>query len=190
MQNSLNGKKIAILATDGFEEIELVAPRDAFELAGATTHLISLKKDKIQGWNHDEKANTFEVDLTVAEVNLEDYDALLLPGGVMNPDTLRQDKKAVALVREFFNDGKTIAAICHGPQLLIEANVVKGRKLTSFPSLKTDLINAGAEWIDQEVVTDQGLVTSRTPNDLSAFIRKTTEEICEGEHTHRQPSTA
>ncbi len=186
MQNSLNGKKIAILATDGFEEIELVAPRDAFELAGATTQIVSLKEGKIQGWNHDDKAHTFDVDLTVDNVNLDDFDAMLLPGGVMNPDSLRQNNKAVALVKEFFNAGKVVAAICHGPQILIEANVVRGRKLTSFASIKTDLINAGAEWSDQEVVTDKGLVTSRTPDDIPAFIRKTSEEIREGLHSRRK----
>lgn len=182
MEKSLEGKTVAILATDGVEQIELTDPRNALEEAGAKTELISIKPGEIKGWNHTEWGETFPVDKTVEEVDASEYDALLLPGGVMNPDKLRMDMEAVAFVRKFFDEGKPVAAICHGPWMLVEANVVKNRKVTSYPSLETDLTNAGANWIDEEVVVDQGLVTSRKPDDLPAFNRKMIEEIGEGIH--------
>jgi protease I len=182
MKQSLTGKKVAILATDGFEQSELLDPRQALEEAGATTTIISPNEGEIRGWNEDDWGESVEVDLTLADADPRDYDALVLPGGVQNPDTLRTIPEAVEFVKAFFEAGKPVAAICHGPQLLIEANVVKGRKLTSFPSLKIDLKNAGADWIDEEVVVDQGLVTSRRPDDLPAFNAKLVEEIGEGRH--------
>ncbi len=182
MNQSLQGKKVAILATEGFEQAELTEPRKALDEAGATTHLIAPKAGEIKAWDEKEWGATFPVDVPLGQANPGDYDALLLPGGVMNPDHLRQDKAAVDFVRSFFEQGKPVAAICHGPQLLIEADVVEGRRLTSYPSLQTDLRNAGAEWVDEEVVTDQGLVTSRTPADIPAFNRKMIEEITEGHH--------
>lgn len=182
MNNQLSDKKIAFLATDGFEQVELTMPWDAIRDAGATVELISIKSGKIQGVNHDEKADTFEVDKTVEEVSASDYDGLVLPGGVFNPDALRLNNKAVALIRDFFDQHKPVAAICHGPWTLIEANVVEGRVMTSWPSLRTDLTNAGAIWIDEECVCDEGLVTSRNPDDLPAFCAKAIEEFAEGKH--------
>jgi protease I len=187
MKNDLTGKKIAILVTDGFEQVELEKPREALEKAGAQTDIVSPADGEVQGWNHDEKGDSFEVDVALDDAEAGDYDALLLPGGVMNPDTLRTIPEAVDFVRHFFDEGKPVAAICHGPQLLIEAEVVKGRKLTSFPSLKTDLKNAGAEWVDEVVVCDQGLVTSRKPDDIPKFNAKMIEEFAEG--SHAQPRT-
>jgi protease I len=178
----LNGKRVAILATDMFEQVELVEPRKAVEHAGAEVELVSLKTGEIQGFNHYDKADTFPVDKAVAEVSADDYDALLLPGGVGNPDTLRMDENAVSFVRAFFEQGKPVAAICHAPWLLVEADVVRGRKLTSFPSVRTDVRNAGGNWVDREVVVDEGLVTSRKPDDLPAFCAKVVEEIAEGRH--------
>jgi protease I len=184
---TLQGKKIAILATDGFEQSELEQPREALQQAGAETEVISPKDGEIRGWAEDDFGDSVPVDRALAEVSAEDYDGLLLPGGVMNPDKLRLEPKAVEFVRAFFSAGKPVAAICHGPQLLIEADVVRGRKLTSYPSVRKDLINAGAQWVDAEVVVDNGLVTSRKPDDIPAFNAKMIEEFAEGVHT---PKTA
>lgn len=181
-KTSTNGKRVAILATDGFEESELRSPREALLQSGAFVDLISLKSGSIKGWKDGNWGDAEQVDRTVSDAKVEDYDALLLPGGVMNPDKLRMDPDAVAFVRAFFDQGKPVAAICHGPWLLAEADVVRGRKLTSYPSIRTDLMNAGAEWVDAEVVADKGLVTSRNPKDLPAFNAKMLEEIAEGVH--------
>jgi protease I len=183
---TLNGKKVAILVEDGFEQIELTSPKQALEQAGATTHIISPKRDKVKGWDETKWGQEFPVDTPIEQANANNYDALLLPGGVMNPDKLRINKSAVQFVRSFFDQGKPVAAICHGPWPLIEANVVKGRKMTSYPSLQSDLKNAGANWVDQEVVVDQGLVTSRNPDDLPAFNRKMIEEVAEGQHERQR----
>jgi len=182
MKNDLSGKKIAILATNGFEESELFSPREALDEAGAETEIISIEEGEILAWDGDDWGDSVDVDIALADADPEDYDALVLPGGVMNPDKMRTVPEAIEFVEAFFKAGKPVAAICHGPQLLIEAGVVKGRKLTSYPSLKTDLINAGAKWVDQEVVVDNGLVTSRRPDDLPAFNKKLIEEIGEGRH--------
>lgn len=182
-EERLQGKKIAILATEGFEQSELEQPRDALEEVGAETEVISPQEGQIRGWDEDDFGDSVEVDRTLAEANPNDYDGLLLPGGVMNPDKLRLELKAVEFVRAFFAAGKPVAAICHGPQLLIEADVVRGRKMTSYPSIKKDLMNAGANWVDQEVVVDNGLVTSRKPADIPAFNAKMIEEFAEGPHT-------
>jgi len=179
MKTQLAGMKVAILVTDGFEQIELTSPKEALEKAGATTTIVSLKKGRVQGWHHDDKADTFEVDLLVADASAEDFDGLLLPGGVKNPDTLRTDTKAVAFVKAFFDSNKSVAAICHGPWVLVEADVLRGRTVTSWPSIRTDLKNAGAMVLDQEVVVDKGLVTSRKPDDLLAFNAKMVEELGE-----------
>ena len=184
----LQGKKVAILAADMFEEVELTEPRKALEEAGAEIELVSLEPSEIQGFNHYDKAGSFKVDKTVEEVSAEEYDALLLPGGVGNPDNLRQDENAVSFVRSFFEQGKPVAAICHAPWILVEAGVVRGRKLTSWPTLQTDIRNAGGEWVDEEVVVDSGLVTSRKPDDIPAFVDKMIEEFCEGLHTGRRVS--
>ncbi len=176
---TLAGMKIAILVTDGFEQVELTSPKQALEDAGAETQIVSLKADKIQGYHHDEKGDTFEVDLTVDAAKVADFDGLLLPGGVKNPDTLRANEKAVAFVKGFFDANKSVAAICHGPWTLVEADVVRGRTLTSWPSIRTDLKNAGAKVVDREVVVDNGLVTSRKPDDLPAFNSKMVEELAE-----------
>jgi protease I len=188
MKQTLTGKKIAILVTDGFEQVELTKPREALQEAGATALIVSPDATKVKGWDKDDFGDVFEVDVKLEKTNPEEFDALLLPGGVMNPDTLRTIPKAVEFVRSFFAAGKPVAAICHGPQMLIEAGVVKGRKLTSFPSLKTDLINAGAHWVDEVVVTDQGLVTSRKPDDIPDFNKKMIEEFGEGFHSGQQES--
>ena len=171
-KEALSGVRVAILATDGFEQSELLEPRRALDEAGAETDVVSLKAGKIRGWNHKEWGQEIAVDETLDEVAPKDYDALLLPGGVMNPDTLRANPEAVAFVKAFFDLKKPVAAICHGPWTLIEAGGVKGRKLTSWPSLRTDITNAGGEWVDQEVVVDGNLVTSRKPDDLPAFNRE------------------
>ncbi len=178
----LSGKRIAILATDGFELSELEQPRDALHDAGAETDVIAPKGRSIRSWDGDNFGGSMPVDVELDDADPEDYDGLLLPGGVMNPDKLRLEPKAIEFVRAFFIDGKPVAAICHGPQVLIEADVVRGRKLTSYPSVKTDLINAGANWVDQEVVVDNGLVTSRKPDDIPAFNAKMIEEFAEGHH--------
>jgi protease I len=180
--HSINGKRIAFLATDGVEQVELTEPWKAVKHAGGTPELISIKSGKIQGMNHDEMADTFKVDKQVESVSAEDYDALVLPGGVANPDTLRLNEDAVDFVRDFFKQGKPVAAICHGPWMLVEADVVSGRIVTSWPSLKTDIRNAGGNWVDEEVVVDNGLVTSRKPDDLKAFCAKLIEEFAEGRH--------
>lgn len=179
---SLNSKRIAFLATDGVEQIELTQPWDACQKAGATVELISLKRGKIQGVHHEQQADQHSVDKTIDQVSANDYDALVLPGGVFNPDALRTNSQAVSFVRDFFKQHKPVAAICHGPWMLVEADVVRDRKVTSWPSLKTDLKNAGAHWVDQECVCDQGLVTSRNPDDLPAFCDKIVEEFAEGKH--------
>ncbi|MCD0462672.1 type 1 glutamine amidotransferase domain-containing protein [Roseiconus lacunae] len=185
MSNSLKGKRIAFLATDGVEQGELVRPWKSIKNAGADVELVSLESGKIQGVNHDEKADQHNVDKTIDQVSAEDYDGLVLPGGVFNPDALRTNESAVDFVRDFFKQHKPVAAICHGPWLLVEADVVRGRKVTSWPSVKTDLINAGAEWVDEECVCDEGLVTSRCPDDLPAFCDKAIEEFAEGKHAEQ-----
>ena len=182
MANALSGKRVAFLATDMVEQVELTGPWEALQNAGATLELISNKDGQIQGFNHYDKADTFKVDKTVEEADPGDYDALVLPGGVGNPDALRMDENAVHFVREFFEQGKPVGAICHAPWLLIEAGVVRNRTVTSWPSLTTDLRNAGARRVDQEVVVDNGLVTSRKPDDIPAFNKKLIEEFAEGRH--------
>lgn len=172
MAENLNGVKVAILATDGFEQSELFEPRRALDAAGARTEVVALKGGKIKGWNHKEWGEAVAVDRTVDSVDADNYDALLLPGGVMNPDNLRMDAKAVAFVKAFFDAGKPVAAICHGPWTLVEAGAVEGRTLTSWPSLKTDIQNAGGTWVDREAVVDGNLVTSRNPKDIPAFNRE------------------
>jgi protease I len=179
---SINGKRIAFLATCGVEQVELTEPWQAVENAGATAELVSIKSGEIQGFNHDKPGDKFNVDHTVGNVSAEDYDGLVLPGGVANPDTLRANEEAVDFVRDFFKQGKPVAAICHGPWMLVEADVIEGRTLTSYPSIKTDIRNAGGNWVNEEVVVDNGLVTSRKPEDLKAFCAKTIEEIAEGRH--------
>lgn len=181
-RQSLKGKRIAFLATDGFEQVELTKPWEAIKDAGAEVVLVSPKEGEIQGMNHDEKADTFAVNQSVHSASAENYDGLVLPGGVANPDTLRMCEDSVAFVRDFFKQHKPVAAVCHGPWTLIEADVVRDRTVTSWPSLKTDLKNAGAQWVDQECVCDQGLVTSRNPDDLPAFCKKAIEEFAEGKH--------
>ena len=184
MERGLAGKRVAIVATDGFEQSELAEPQRALEDAGAKTEIVSLRSGTIRGWKEKNWGDAFDVDKTVGQANPDDYDALVLPGGVMNPDKLRMDADAVSFVRRFFDDRKPVGAICHGPWTLIDAGVVKGRQMTSYPSLRQDLINAGARWTDAEVVTDKGLVTSRRPDDLPAFNAKLVEEIAEGVHAH------
>ena len=185
MNLSLEGKKIAILVADGFEQIELTEPKEALEAAGAITEIVSPAGRAVQGWNHDEKADYFDVDMPLDRARSDDYDALLLPGGVRNPDQLRQLTRALEFVDGFFATGKPVAAICHGPWMLIEAGVVDGRKITSWPSLKTDLRNAGANWVDREVVVDRGLVSSRKPGDIPAFNKKMIETFAEGRRQTR-----
>ena len=179
---SLSNKKVAILTEEGFEQIELTSPMEALQAAGATVHVISPKSGQIKAWNHTDWGIEIKVDKPLNEVSPDDYDALVLPGGVLNPDKLRTNKDAVAFASAFLDEGKPVAAICHGPQTLIETGMLRGRKMTSYPALQTDLKNAGVEWVDEEVVVDNGLVTSRTPDDLDAFNRKTIEEIAEGVH--------
>jgi protease I len=182
MAKRLEGKTVAFLATDGVEQIELTEPWKQVEDEGGKPELISLESGEIQGFEHLDKGDTFKVDRTASEADPDDYDGLVLPGGVANPDFLRADEDAVRFVRAFFEAGKPVAAICHGPWTLVEADVVSGRTLTSWPSLKTDIRNAGGEWVDEEVHVDSGLVTSRKPDDLPAFCDKLAEEICEGRH--------
>ncbi len=186
MASELNGKKVAILVESGFEQVELTGPKRALEQAGARTFIVSPQKTEVQGWNHDEKADRFPVDVPIEAARAEDFDSLLLPGGVMNPDTLRMNPEAVAFVRAFFDAGKPVAAICHGPWTLVEADVVRGRTMTSWPSIRTDLRNAGATVVDREVVVDQGLVTSRKPDDIPAFNARMIEEFAEGKHKGRK----
>ena len=183
MADSLNGKRIALIATDGVEQVELVEPRKAVEAAGATTELLSIQDGEIQAMNHDlEPADTFTVDRLITDASPSDYDGLVLPGGTVNADKLRADENVVNFLIEFFKTGKPVGAICHAPWQLVEADLVRERTLTSFPSLKTDIRNAGGEWVDREVVVDQGLVTSRNPDDLPAFTDKIVEEFAEGKH--------
>jgi protease I len=189
MANELKGKRIAIVATDMVEQVELTEPRKALDEAGARTELISLEPGEIQGFNHYDKADTFPVDRTIEEVNADEYDALLLPGGVGNPDVLRTDENVVSFVRDFFEQGKPVAAICHGPWTLVEAGVVRNRTLTSWPSIQTDIRNAGGNWVDEEVHVDQGLVTSRKPDDIPAFNAKMIEEFAEGKHAEQREKT-
>jgi len=178
----IQGRRVAILATDGVEQVELTEPRKALDDAGATTTVVSPKSGTIKGWQHDHWGDQIKVDLPLDQARADDFDALMLPGGVMNPDTLRMDERAVRFVRSFFDAGKPVASICHGPWMVVEADVVRGRTLTSWPSLKTDIRNAGGDWVDREVVTDEGLVTSRKPDDIPAFNRKMIEEFAEGVH--------
>lgn len=182
MAQKLTGKTVAVLATDGFEQVELTEPVKALKDAGATVRVIAPKTGQIQGWNHQDKGDCVPVDEALDASDPSRYDALVLPGGVMNPDTLRLEPKAIDFVRSFVQSGKPIAAICHGPWTLIDAGGVAGRRVTSWPSLKTDLSNAGAAWFDEPVVTDRGLVTSRKPDDLPAFVKKMIEEFAEGSH--------
>jgi protease I len=186
MAAELDGMKVAILAAEGFEQVELLEPRKALEEAGADTYVVSPAKGEVQGWKHFEKAEKVKVDVPLEGANASAFDALLLPGGVANPDQLRTQPRAVQFVRDFFEAGKPVAAICHAPWTLIEAGVVKGRKITSWPSLQTDLRNAGANWVDQEVVADKGLVSSRKPQDIPAFNRKMIEEFAEARTAARQ----
>jgi deglycase len=179
---TLDGKRIAFLATDGVEQVELTEPLKAVRDAGAEVDLISLKKGDFQGFDHLDKADTFTADKAVADASADDYDGLVQPGGVANPDFLRADDDAVAFFRAFFEARKPVGVICHGPWMLVEAGVAKGRKVTSWPSVRTDLRNAGADWVDEEVVVDEGLVTSRKPDDLPAFCAKIVEEFAEGRH--------
>ena len=182
MANELQGKKIAFIATEGVEQAELTEPWKAVEQAGGQPELISIEDGEVQAWKHFDKGDTFKVDKTIEEAQAGEYDGLVLPGGVANPDALRMDENVVSFIREFAQSGKPIGVICHGPWTLIEAGVVADRKLTSWPSLQTDLQNAGATWVDEEVVVDQGLVSSRNPDDLPAFNAKIVEEFAEGRH--------
>jgi protease I len=196
MSTKLQGKKIAIVATDGFEQVELTEPKKALEAAGATVHVISPKPGQIKGWNKTDWGENTKVDKTLDEAKSSDYDGLVLPGGQINPDKLRIEPKAVAFVTEFFNSGKPIGAICHGPWLLVEAGVLKRRTLTSWPSVRTDIRNAGGHWVDEEVVTDQNLTTSRKPEDLPAFNERLIREFSQAKptqsnHDHeKQPARA
>ncbi|MEV4421697.1 type 1 glutamine amidotransferase domain-containing protein [Patulibacter sp. NPDC049589] len=183
MSNELQGKTIAIIAADGVEQVELEQPRDAVEAAGATTELLSIDTGEIQATNGDIfPGDTFAVAKKVADAHVDDYAGLILPGGVANPDNLRTDADVIAFLQAWFASGKPVGVICHGPWTLVEADLVAGRTLTSFPSIRTDIENAGGTWVDQEVVTDQGLVSSRNPDDLPAFTAKIVEEFAEGEH--------
>ena len=190
MAGELQGRKIAFLATDGVEQIEYTDPRKAVEEAGATAHLVALEPGEIQGFNHLDRGDRFPVDKAVAEASADDYDGLVLPGGVANPDALRADEDAVQFVRSFFEAGKPVASICHGAWTLVEADVVRGRTLTSWPSIRTDIRNAGGTWVDEEVHTDRGLVTSRKPDDLPAFNAKIVEEFAEGVHPEQAEALA
>lgn len=183
MVKDLTGKRVAIVVADGFEQVEMTSPREALEETGAETYLVSIEEGRVKGWKHTDWGDTFEVDVPIDEAAPDDYDALLLPGGVMSPDKLRRDDRILEFVRAFFEQGKPVAAICHGPWTLIDAGVMEGRRVTSYPSIRKDLENAGAEWTDREVVVDDGLVTSRKPEDLPAFNAKMIEEIAEGRHT-------
>ena len=192
MSDTLNGKKIAIIATDGVEQVELVKPRDAVQDAGAITELLSVQTGKIQAMNSDiEPADTFAVDKASATSSPDDYDGLILPGGTVNADRLRMDENVISFLQKFFADAKPVGVICHGPWTLVEADLVRGRTLTSYPSLRTDIRNAGGEVVDEEVVVDEGLVSSRNPDDLPAFCNKIVEEFAEGKHqTARAGATA
>ncbi len=180
-QDILKGKKVAVITEHGFEEVELTSPKRALEDAGATVHIISMQKT-VKAWDTDHWSVELPVDVEIGKANTEDYDALLIPGGVINPDKMRLHTEYISFAAEFLEAGKPVAAICHGPQLLIETGMIKGKDMTSYPSLKTDLINAGVNWMDKEVVTDNGLITSRSPEDLAAFNKKIVEEFAEGVH--------
>ena len=188
MGDKLKGKRVAILAADMFERVELEEPRKALEDAGAEVEIVSIHPGEIQGFDHFDPATTVKVDKTADEVSADDYDALMIPGGVGNPDQLRGDENAVQLVHDFFEQGKPVAAICHAPWILVEAGVVRDRTLTSWPTLQTDIRNAGGTWVDEEVVVDRGLVTSRKPDDIPAFNEKMVEEFCEGRHDRSRAS--
>jgi len=177
--------KILIIATNGFEQSELEVPRDRLKEAGANVTIASPDGQQIMGWDKKDWGRPADVDMKIADAKCGDYDALVIPGGVINPDKMRMDKTIVALVKEFIDSGKIVAAVCHGPWMLVEAGALKGRKATSWPSLQTDMRNAGAEWVDQEVVTDKGIITSRKPDDLPAFVKKIIEEVREGKHHQR-----
>jgi len=182
MAGKLDGKKVAILVADGFEQVEMTKPREALNEAGAETKIVSLKSGKIQGMHHVDKGDKFDVDLTLDKARRADFDALLIPGGLMNPDALRSNEDALEFARHFFDEGKPVAAVCHGPQVLISAGLVRGRTMTSSPAIKADMRNAGANWVNEEVVVDNGLVTSRKPDDIPAFNKKMIEEFSEGRH--------
>jgi protease I len=190
MAEKLSGKKVAVLAADGFEQVELIKPRKALDDAGAQTSVVSIKPGTIQGMNHADKGETVAVDLTLKDAKPQDFDALMIPGGLMNPDTLRSTDEALEFVRHFFREGKPVAAICHAAWVLIDAGVVRGRTLTSWPAIKTDVRNAGGSWVDEEVVVDNGLVTSRKPDDIPAFNDKMIEEFCEGRHAPKSATAA
>ena len=182
MARDVNGKKVAFLTENGFEEIELTSPKKALEEAGVIVHIVSPQKERVKAWDHDHWSGELPVDVQVGDARVEDYDMLVIPGGVINPDKMRTDIDCVSFAQEFLESGRPVAAICHGPQLLIETGMITGRKMTSYHSIKTDLINAGVIWEDKEVVVDNGLVTSRSPKDLDAFNRKLIEELSEGIH--------
>ena len=186
MANELKNKRVAFLATDGVEQVELTEPWKAVEQAGGEPELVSLESGRIQGFEHHDKGDTFPVDKTVDEASPSDYDGLVLPGGVINPDILRMHDNAMEFVKGFFEQGKPVGAICHGPWSLVETGTVKGRKVTSWPSLKTDIRNAGGTWVDEELVIDRGLFTSRKPDDLPAFCKKLVEEVAEGKHAEQR----
>jgi protease I len=186
MANELQGMRIAFIATDGVEQVELTEPWKAVEQAGGEPHLLSIEQGEIQGMNHMDKGDTFPVDRLVSETEPTDYDGLVLPGGVANPDFLRMNEDAVRWIRTFFEQGKPVGVICHGPWTLVEADLVRGRTLTSWPSLRTDITNAGGTWVDRECVVDRGLVTSRKPDDLPAFCSKIVEEFGEGVHEEQR----
>jgi len=190
MANELQGKKIAFLAADGVEQVELTEPWKAVQEAGGEPELLSIKSGEIQGFNHLDQGDTFGVDRQVSDASADEYDGLVLPGGVANPDFLRGDENAVGFVRDFFEQGKPVGVICHGPWTIVEAGAVKGRTVTSWPTLRTDILNAGGNWVDEEVCVDAGLVSSRKPDDLPAFCAKIVEEFAEGEHPEQAQKTA
>jgi protease I len=190
MAGKLDGKKVAILVADGFEQVEMTGPREALDRAGAETKIVSPKSGRIQGMKHMEKGDKFDVDMTLDDARPHEFDALMIPGGLFNPDALRSNEEALEFARHFFREGKPVAAICHGPQVLISADLVRGRKMTSWPAIKFSMRNAGARWVDEEVVVDNGLVSSRKPDDIPAFNKKMIEEFSEGRHAAMATRTA
>lgn len=180
----LKNLKVAILTENGFEQVELTSPKEAMEQAGVKVHIVSPQRKEVKAWDKDKWGITLPVDVTIENANADEYDGLLLPGGVLNPDKLRMNEMAIEFVKRFLEAGKPVAAICHGPQTLIETGLMEGKEMTSYPSIKTDLINAGVKWVDREVVVDNGLVSSRSPEDLPAFNNKLLEELKEGVHSH------